>query len=365
MASFSSGYKAEYVALINEVEAKMKKIIVDDIQNGVDVKNTSEKLNDLIDEFASLVDDTYPEKQNMIDALQYTKKTMYNRFKMVTMSAFYKAQDELLQKTGFMAKTPEELIGALMTNAAKLDINEVYDVTKGSTLSFTRGTPYIENYYNRLRKAMDEMVDSGIAERPKPTGSLSLRSMLEISIRQEFHENQRKEYLEKGVKLVWISTHADASERCAPHQGKLFSLDGSQGTIDGYNYQPIEKATDIFVTTKNGRVWKNGLFGFNCRHRMTEYVAGTQAPTDYDENEIKKEREITNKQRALERIVYKKRLESVLWRGVNDRKATFLDKEATQMFKLYQKYSEENNHAFYPDRCAISQKMRKYMRGKI
>ena len=365
MASFSSGYKDEYVALINEVELKMKKIIIEDVQDNVDVLKTSEKLEKLIEEFANLVPDEYDEKPNMIEALKYSKRTMYNRFKLQALRDYDAARREMSEKLGYEIKTPAELVAALMANLSKLDIKEIKDVTKGSTLSFTRGTPYIQNYYDKLRKSIDDLVDKGIAEQPKPTGSLSLRSMMEKTIRQEFHLNQRDDYLNRDVKLAWISTHADCSKRCAPFQGKLFSLDGSSGTIDGYKYEPIEKATEIFVTTKNGRAWKNGLFGFNCRHRMTEYHPNTQAPTDYDENQIKLERKITNTQRSLERMVYKTRLQAAMYRGVEDKTATYLEKEAANLFQAYVTYSQQNNHAYYPNRCSISQKMRKYVRGTI
>lgn len=109
----------------------------------------------------------------------------------------------------------------------------------------------------------------------------------------------------------------------------------------------------------------NGLFGFNCRHRMIEYQPQSQPPMDYSASEIKKEREITNKQRAMERMIYKKRLQAHVLRHVDKVVATQVRKEATDLFKVYKEYSHKNNHAVYPDRCSISKRMIEYVQGAI
>ena len=55
-----------------------------------------------------------------------------------------------------------------------------------------------------------------------------------MEVRYEANLQDVAKLKEEGVKLVMASSHADASLRCAPYQGKLYSLDGSSGkTADG------------------------------------------------------------------------------------------------------------------------------------
>ena len=370
MPSFTSDYKAEYVALVNEVESKMKKVIVDDITRGIPFSYTQNTLDELIKEFEANIPEEYIERANMVKALQFSKKVFYNDYMNNIHKPFLKAKKEIEKVLGIRIDTPMELLGAMMMNLKKLDIKQVYDVTEGSTMSFTKGTPYIADYYQQVTKAVNEMVEQSIIEPISPKAkrggenALSLRSLVEMSIRQDFHANQMENYKQEQVELVAISTHADCSERCQPYQGKVFSLNKKYGTINGQQYEPIENATEIFVKTKNGRTWKNGLFGFNCRHRMIKYVEGELPPMDYSKDEIAKERDISNKQRGYERLIYKERLKSVLYSGLDDERASNARKHATELMGEYKAYSEQNNHAYYPARCSISNKMRQYYRGK-
>lgn len=96
------------------------------------------------------------------------------------------------------------------------------------------------------------------------------------------------DFKSNGVKLVIASAHADCSGRCSKWQGKVYSLDGSYGTTeDGREYQPLENATDVYYTTKAGRTYKNGLLGFNCRHKLHEFNG--QQPQTISKEDRKKE----------------------------------------------------------------------------
>jgi len=51
---------------------------------------------------------------------------------------------------------------------------------------------------------------------------------------------------------------------------------------------------------------KNGLFHPNCRHTMTQYIHGrTQIPEQIPAEKIKEQRELEQKQRAMERKIRK------------------------------------------------------------
>lgn len=369
MPSFSSGYKAEYISLLNEVETKFKKIIVEDITNDVPVIKTSETLDKLIAEFEKNIPDDFFDKKNMVLALRTSKRRLYNEFKLRVNPVWDRARKEMEDRLGIKLYNQAQLLQALMKNLRTIDANLVPDVSQETTVVFQMGTPYIANYYNQFQSAIGDLSEASITEpipetpEGKIKGAMSLRSLVELNIRQKFHQDQFASMVKAGTKLAWVSTHADCSKRCEPFQGKLYSLNGTSGTIDGYKYEPIEKATDIFVKTKNGRLWKNGLFGFNCRHRLIAYEPNTKPPLDYSSKEMAKEREISNKQRYMERLVFKKKLEAKLIQELNPQRSKSLNKAAKEINQTYQAYSAKNNHAFFPSRVAISKKMLKYYRG--
>lgn len=178
----------------------------------------------------------------------------------------------------------------------------------------------------------------------------SLRARAEREVRYDWQQSSYQEMIDKGVKLVIISSHANCSERCAPFQGKVYSLDGSSGTTeDGRKYEPLEKATDIFVTTKSGRVWKNGLFGFNCRHYMVEYKPGFRFPK-VSEAEEKKQYAIDRRQRELERRVITYKVRAEMAKGVDKTEYKKARAKAKYWDQYYRSFSKKNGRAFFDSR---------------
>jgi hypothetical protein len=60
----------------------------------------------------------------------------------------------------------------------------------------------------------------------------------------------------------------------------------------------LETATDVYYTTRAGKVWKNGLLGFNCRHYLVAYKDGLRFPKPNPKTEAR-EYKITEKQGNL------------------------------------------------------------------
>ena len=150
-----------------------------------------------------------------------------------------------------------------------------------------------------------------------------------------------------------MPTQADCSDRCAPWQGKVYSLDGTSGvTDDGRKFVPLEQATDHYYTTKAGKTYKNGLLGFNCRHFLIPYKKGYRFPKP-NAKEERKEYEITKKQRQLERNVLKWKKEAITYKGINKDKYEFAKKKAKEWNNTYIEYSKANKRAYYSSRTKI------------
>lgn len=210
-----------------------------------------------------------------------------------------------------------------------------------------------KNYIARVTESLNNLAEENALDPNDFTGRNSLRNLAEMQVRYERHQEEIANFKSKGTRLVVCSVHADCSERCSEWQGRVYSMDGTSGyTEDGKRFVPLEKATDIYYTTKAGRVYKNGLLGFNCRHKLYEYKNGMGIPTVSAE-ERKREYAITQKQRAMERGVIEAREEALIDKGVNNAEYSKWRKIAIARNKAYIEFSKENGRAYYPDRVKI------------
>ena len=207
--------------------------------------------------------------------------------------------------------------------------------------------------HEQVKPVLDRLVKDFALDPDDIDGRNSLRNRAEMEVRYDFHIRQIEGYKAKGVKLVICSTHSDASPRCAPHQGKVFSLDGTYGTTDdGRPYEPLENATDVWYTTKAGKRYKNGLLGFNCRHHLVEYKTGFAFPEPDAEKE-RKEYAITKQQRYLERQTRHFETVALTAKGVDWKTYEQAKKLAQQWKAEYIRFSHDNGRAYYPSRIEV------------
>lgn len=213
---------------------------------------------------------------------------------------------------------------------------------------------FMKDYINgRVKPVLDELAKQTAIDTGDISGRNSLRNRAEMEVRYAKHLDDIAALKASGVRLVIASVHSDCSERCSRWQGKVYSLDGTTGTTDdGRSYQPLEKATDIFYTTKAGKTYKNGLLGFNCRHFLVPYKKGYRFPKPNAEEE-RKQRQITERQRALERTVRRWEVKAIEAKGIDDKGYKEALKRAKVWRGEYIRYSKKNGRAFYPSRLAI------------
>lgn len=234
--------------------------------------------------------------------------------------------------------------------------NELLPAGGGTYLNNeNRGVPlgqyYREVWRERVVPAIKKAAESKALDPNDYSGRNSLRNLSEMEVRYNDHLDNIAELKESGVKLVVCSSHADCSKRCAPWQGRVYSLDGSSGVIDGHKYVPLETATDVWYTTKAGRRYKNGLLGFNCRHRLESYK-GKLLPT-VSAAVRKQEYQITLNQRLLERAVRYAKVNAAMNKGLDLKAYREWKKRAVIKEKEYLEYCKSNNRAAYPARTAI------------
>lgn len=219
------------------------------------------------------------------------------------------------------------------------------------------GTPlqrYSQEYIKEnVAPALERLARQEAKDPDDITGRNSLRNRAEMEVRYQGHIDEVAGLRGKGVKLVIASAHADCSKRCRGWQGRVFSLDGTSGkTDDGRDYVPLEKATNVPYTTKAGKTYMNGLLGFNCRHYLVEYRKGYHFPKPNPLLE-KREYEITEEQRRLERNVRVWRTRAIESKGQDEKAYKKAKKKAKEWNEAYIAFSKANNRAYYPSRTKI------------
>ncbi len=240
---------------------------------------------------------------------------------------------------------------------------------------FEKGAPRHEKYQEMVLHLTKELAKQ-MAEKPFKSSTvsfgglemrtnISLRAAVERQVRDQIHRSDVDAIISTN-RFVWISSHADASKRCEPWQGRLYSTDGSSGEIDGHQYIPLEVATQSnIVTTRNGTVYNNSvLVGFNCRHYVIPYVPGTVPVIQYDKQIVARERKVTEVMRRMEReIIAEKTLHRLLVKA--DRNTLGLPRYILAKLRrdiresyqakqdYYKQFCHHHGRAYYPWRTRV------------
>lgn len=319
--------KESNLTVIKEVQAlqtKIKKLILDNTVRGIEVEATRVVASALV--------------------LQYTQK--YNIvFRTKLRSIFAKSFYD-------WTKTTQQLVNDYLPQATtpttRLIRIEPDIVTE-------RGDRWESDalYRKRVKRAYKRIVTEleGVEPTDENGRRLSVRWMAEIEARHEAYEERLTELTENGENLVWVSSHANASKRCAKWQGRLYSLNHTTGTIDGIPYEPLENAVEIYVTTKSGKQYRNGLFGFNCRHDLYPYRKGSRAPKEFTPRTMNEEREIDRTMREMEGEIRKAKTIAYLT-PVKEEKAQAKG-IAEELMQKYQKFCDDNERSWSLNRTTV------------
>ncbi len=214
---------------------------------------------------------------------------------------------------------------------------------------------FSKDYMKKVRSAFGELAKSDAKD--DYGSNVSLRNISEMSVRWERKQEERAKLEEAGEDLVWISAHANCSERCQPYQGKLYSMSGRSGSIDGNRFRPLSVATDVKYMTKLGKTYTNGcISGYNCRHYLIPYRKGNK-PIEVPAAVVAKQREINNTQRAMERRVKDLRELAVTMPLPEDKAKARA--AAVKAYAEYKAYCEKNKVAYYPSRVQAWQEQAK------
>lgn len=353
------------VTIIQEITTEIKELIVKDVNAGINKQATTRKIAKLIAKLNKSINNPILLKEAKQSLALSTQRWYYEysiNTKAIRMATTRNVNyrlarnisDDLLAKgetyTVNLQSTLDTLNGVRTNNQFK----KAYEEFRPYIDDAVKGTPIIRDY-NKLVRGQLKVLSANppISNRVDRNGQpykVNLRNRAEMFVRYETNMKDLEKFAkDEDVDLVWISSHADASPRCAPFQGKLYSISGKSGTKDGVKYEALENALQGLKGDGNGCI-----SGYNCRHRLIEYQQGSRPPADYSSAEIQKEYKIDQTQRRYENRIRQLKTEERLYRANGDTEtAKRLRLKWRQMNVEYERYSLQNDRAFYRWRTRI------------
>ncbi|MEN0666918.1 phage minor capsid protein [Caldifermentibacillus hisashii] len=133
-------------------------------------------------------------------------------------------------------------------------------------------------------------------------------TVIRSTVNRTYNELRISRMDQYGVDLVLVSSHPDPREACAPIQGKVASIK---------NPSSNPKYPSIY---EFGYGEPAGLRGINCRHMFYPFVEGLNVNNQiqYSEADMKRNRELSQKQRYYERQIRKAKRSLMLAEEIGD-----------------------------------------------
>lgn len=341
------------VISVQTAQTRIKQIIVESYYQGLTNKEASARIAQVIAQTA----DGYPETSR--ESIRLSLATNAQKWHYTFMENNRVLNVALIQNAlasdsiAFRGRTYSINVAQILGLPAS-ETRTIVERFRPLLTQDAKGIAIIENYQSKVKTQIKALAADPanlvqIDKNGKPY-KVNVRNFAEMKTRYEANLEDVKRLKEDGVKLVWTSSHADASGRCEPYQGRLYSLDGTSGTINGERYEPLSGA--LLGPKGDG----NGIInGYNCRHRLIEYQPNSRAPKEYDKEDVKRENAINNRQRQYERDIRNAKIEEALLRKAGDKQAAEeLRQEWQRLDRNYQAYSLKNGRAFYEWRTMVT-----------
>ena len=214
-----------------------------------------------------------------------------------------------------MLHKAQEAFKTLVQNTAE----EAMKIMNNNTGAVITGA---ESRQQALRKTIRQFNDNGIAGFVDKRGrNWTPEAYVNMTMRTTAgsvaNEVQTARCEDMGVNLIQIDSHSGARPKCAKDQGKIFSLDNTNGTTEDLNGRKIR----YYPWNSSSYGEPDGILGINCGHHKYPFIPGVNIqryfPTeDMDaNNRLYKQTQV---QRALEREVRKQKRVCMLFDELGD-----------------------------------------------
>jgi Phage minor capsid protein 2 len=217
-----------------------------------------------------------------------------------------------------------------LTNSTMLDqAKQIYkDIVNKSSMDVANGFITGEQ---AIRKSIRQWANQGVPALIRKDGAkLSpegyVRTVMVSTTNNVVNAAQDVRMEEYGVDLVEVTSHIGARPKCAPFQGRIFSISGKDK-----KYPPL-------AMTSMGQ--PDGLFGINCGHDKYPFIEGVsqQRYFPYPDDQNKEVYDESQKQRYLERQIRAAKRQQHMYEQAGDQAAA---QQAKQLVRARQKKMRE------------------------
>lgn len=375
-------YQSRFLPALSRAETDIKELI---IKSALLLKGKA-FLRLQIREIIRRVNNELPfaliDRQAYIDGLYYSSERMITKYYDRMVLIFVLAGITLMRNGIIkeMPKTQVELLKIAKKVKQPLKVNKLdKDLIKTELEKYhidikyeAKGTPNVEDYTKKLKEQINGVAKTEFAPSEEGKKKITVWQKAELDLRHEAQMENINKLVGNGVEYAWISSHPDCSKRCSVWQGSLVALtkraEQPQKTVNGkrFNYRKksfiVEKLEgnivyslpDIMDVVVEPYGYKNNIIGgFNCRHKLVPYTKGSVAPTEYDEKEIKKQREINAKLREYERQIRELKRLSIFYKTIDPKQSKIYLERAKKLTKEYKEFANSNGYAWLEYRLDV------------
>lgn len=376
-------YQATFLPLISKAETRIKSLI---IQSALLLKSKAflrQQIRFIIESVAVDMPQNIIDRESYIEGLYFSSERMIKKYYERMILAYLIVGSILIRNKVIkkLPKTQSELLVLsnryknVILKYNKPDLNFVLEKANEYKIDMIfeqKASPNVKDYARVLKEQIGGLAKTEFAPAEEGKRKITVWQKAELDVRYEAQLKMVDELKNKGVEYAWISSHPDCSKRCSRWQGKLVALnkraDNPQTSVDGKKYRYDTKSfivgkvdgknayslPDIMDVVVQPHGYKNNIIGgFNCRHKLVPYTKGSVAPTSYDAEEIKKQREINAKLREYEREIRRLKRLSIFYKTIDKKLSKIYLDKAIALTEEYKKFANENGYAWLPYRLEV------------
>ncbi len=355
----NSAYQSQVLPLIQSAETEIKKLINYYALYLKPKKELENKIEGIIKAVNERLSISLFERYKYILGLHETSQKMIRDFYDPVVRRYHSILAALvIVGIKVSAKNPLELSKQLDQN--KKIIRAIQKKNADINMwALQKGYPNVLNYPKELKKRIGGLSRTQTVASETGNKPISLWQKAELDLRYENQVNMIDNLREQGVRLAWTSSHPDCSKRCEKWQGKLFDLVADHSDLSGHrmNYKVDGNTVYCFkeVISKVDKYgyMNNIIVGFNCRHKLKPYQPGSVAPREFTKDQVRKQREINQTLRRLEREIRYYKQQGLLYNGIDKGLADKCKAKAKKLTEQYKSFANRNGYAWYQWRIEV------------
>lgn len=300
----------ELIEVYNDLQVDLMRIIARNLKNNVTPNATTREIQTKIDEYLPM--------QTKVAAVIFkdserksvkSNEKIFNAEASETAEALTEAQADLT--TAPLYEGAVEMIKDLN---GKISINSSLKyATAYAQANYKTGVGNLKHIYRGLIKDGLTIYESfgGGATRNYSIENMVRRNIISL-VNRSNAEIDKNNFKRSSAVFVEVSSHPTARtatkymkfpyEDHSSWQGKVY-YSRDKGAVDGYE--------EFESTCGYGEML--GICGINCYHQFQMNYTGDSSATQYDKDEVERQYELSQKQRAMERAIRQLKQSKAVW----------------------------------------------------